>query len=215
MYDKIVPKLTYPGRILGRSRYFSSVVLVPFMFIDNEWHLVFQKRAENIRQGGEVSFPGGGFDPAFDASLADTAVRETVEELGIMPEDIHVDGHMGTIVAPMGVIVDVYVGRIILDSINSFNINSGEVEKIFTVPIREFNSEAYETYSVCLEISSSIRPGAADGPVFPAKELGIQERYHGGRGERFYDIYLYRTAEGIIWGLTAEIIKEMVELASE
>ncbi len=214
MYDRVVSSLKVQGRILGRSRFFSSVVLVPFMMVDGEWHLVFQKRADNIRQGGEVSFPGGGFDTGKDKSIEDTAIRETVEELGIAPEAIQLDGHLGTLVAPMGAMVDVCVGRILLDGIGSFNINRAEVEEAFTVPLREFSDANCETYRVCLEIHPRRRTSSGDELIFPARELGLPERYHGSWGGKLYEVYLYRTSGGIIWGLTAEIIKDMLEIAS-
>ena len=214
MYEKVIRGLTESGRIIGRSRYFSSVVLVPFMFIENEWHIVFQKRAQNIRQGGEVSFPGGGYDPGRDSSYMDTALRETVEELGIRPEDIKVDGHLGTLVAPMGAVIDVYVGRILLDSTGLFDINKDEVEEVFTVPADEFLKMDCEIYRVSLEIHPHVTNASGKEIIFPAKELGLPERYHGKWGNMLHEVYFYRTEHGIIWGLTAEIIRDMLELAS-
>lgn len=44
---------------------------------------------------GEVSFPGGMFDPKFDKSLQDTAVRETLEEVnGIKRDQIEIIGQL-------------------------------------------------------------------------------------------------------------------------
>lgn len=215
MYEKVLRGLTGTGRIIGRNRYFSSVVLVPFMFIENEWHIVFQKRAQNIRQGGEVSFPGGGYDPATDRTYADTALRETVEELGVSAEDVKIDGHLGTLVAPMGAVVDVYVGRILLGEIDSFRINRDEVEEVFTVPANDFVKMNCEIYSVSLEIHPTVKNSSGEELIFPAKELGLPERYHGKWGGKLHELYFYRTEHGIIWGLTAEIIRDMLDLASE
>ncbi len=214
MYEKVIRALQGSGRIIGRSRYFSSVVLVPFMFIENEWHIVFQKRAQNIRQGGEVSFPGGGYDAKLDKSFSDTAIRETVEELGIDPGDIIIEGHLGTLVAAMGAIVDVYVGRILLDGIDKFNINIDEVENVFTVPANEFAKMESESYQVWLEINPQFKNAKGEEVEFSAKELGIPERYNGKWGGRSHDIYFYRIGHEVIWGLTAEIIRDMLELAS-
>lgn len=215
MYEKVLKGLTETCRIIGRKRYFSSVVLVPFMFIENEWHIVFQKRAQNIRQGGEVSFPGGGYDPVLDKTFEDTALRETVEEMGIYPGDIRVDGHLGTLVAAMGAIVDVYVGRILLDGIDKFNINRNEVERVFTVPANEFVKMGFETYQVWLEINPRFKNSKGEDVEFSAKELGIPERYNGKWGGKSHDIYFYRIGNEVIWGLTAEILRDMLDLASE
>ena len=72
----------YPG-ILGKDAFFNSAVLIPFVTINNELSLLFEKRAANIRQGGEICFPGGEFDASEDDSFEQTAIRETEEETGI------------------------------------------------------------------------------------------------------------------------------------
>ncbi|NLV68318.1 MAG: CoA pyrophosphatase [Spirochaetes bacterium] len=214
MYEKLIRGLADNGRIIGRSRYSSYVVLVPFMFIENEWHILFQKRAQNIRQGGEVSFPGGGYDAAVDKTYSDTAIRETVEELGIDPGDIKVEGHLGTLVAPMGAVIDAYVGRILLDDTASFSLNRDEVEEVFTVPANEFVRMNCEVYSIALDITPHIKDSTGRELAFPARELGLPERYQGKWNSALQQMYLYRTEQGIIWGLTAEIIRDMLELAS-
>jgi len=61
-----------PG-ILGKEEYFNAAVLIPLMMINGEYHFLFEKRAAHIRQGGEVCFPGGEFDPEVDTSFQDTA----------------------------------------------------------------------------------------------------------------------------------------------
>ena len=50
-----------PG-IMGREKYFNSAVLIPFVMIAGEYHLLFQRRAPQIRQGTEICFPGGAYD---------------------------------------------------------------------------------------------------------------------------------------------------------
>ncbi|HPS58232.1 MAG TPA: CoA pyrophosphatase [Spirochaetota bacterium] len=216
MYEKVIRGLTGSGRIIGRNRSLSSVVFVPFMWINNEWHLVFQLRAAGIRQGGEVSFPGGRHDPASDKSFEQTAVRETVEEMGISPDDICIDGYLGALVAPMGAVIDVYVGRIILDSIDSFKISKDEVEKVFTVPAMDFIVKGFEKYNIHIQVNPYRKTESGGREmIFPAKELGLPERYHGSWGGMLHEVYIYRTEHGVIWGLTAEIIREMVDLAVE
>ena len=71
----------------GKHKYFS--VLVPLVEKDGQLHLLYELRAAHMkRQPGEVCFPGGKVEPG--ESLQQCAVRETVEELGILESDIEV-----------------------------------------------------------------------------------------------------------------------------
>ena len=91
-----------PGPNCGISNtgdYRHASVLVPFLQLEEEWHVLFEKRADGIRQGGEVSFPGGGVEVNDDDSRG-AAVRETVEELGIEAVKIDVPGLFGRFIGP-------------------------------------------------------------------------------------------------------------------
>ena len=101
----------YPS-ILGRHRLFNSAVLIPLVKIKGEYHLLFQKRAATIRQGGDICFPGGGFEIGVDKSFKDTALRETFEELGIQKKDIKVLGQLDTYVAPIDPIIESFVEKV-------------------------------------------------------------------------------------------------------
>lgn len=50
---KLVSNLPKHPNVLGRHRFFNSAVLIPLVKIKGEYHLIFQKRAANIRQGGD------------------------------------------------------------------------------------------------------------------------------------------------------------------
>ncbi|WP_242949697.1 NUDIX domain-containing protein [Clostridium pasteurianum] len=69
--------------ISGRDEFFNSSVLIPLILIQDEYHLVFQKRNKNISQGGEVCFPGGKFDDKLDKNSLETAIREIYEEFNL------------------------------------------------------------------------------------------------------------------------------------
>ena len=47
------------SRIIGRESSMNSAVIVLFCEIDEKIYILFEKRAEGIRQGSEISFPGG------------------------------------------------------------------------------------------------------------------------------------------------------------
>lgn len=68
----------------GRTK---AGVLVALYVGGGELHAVFTRRRHDLRShAGEISFPGGRRDPG-DASLLETALRETEEEIGL-PRDV-------------------------------------------------------------------------------------------------------------------------------
>src|SRR3954447_21047681 len=57
--------------------------------------ILLTKRSSTITaHANEVSFPGGSFDKASDASLADTAIRETKEEINLHFQKSDLIGHL-------------------------------------------------------------------------------------------------------------------------
>jgi 8-oxo-dGTP pyrophosphatase MutT (NUDIX family) len=71
-----------------------AAVLLPLFKNATDYHLVFTKRTETVRHHkGQVSFPGGSFEPA-DGDLLTTALRESYEEVGIRPEHVSILGRL-------------------------------------------------------------------------------------------------------------------------
>jgi len=211
LYKELLKRLPETPGILGRAKYFNSVVFVPFLDIAGECHILFEKRALDIRQGGEISFPGGRPDNHYDGTIQDTALRETMEELGLARDKIIIDGQLDTLVAPMGAIVDVFIGRITDAAYANYPVNSAEVEYVFALPFRFFLENEPEIYHVRLEIQSHItRDDGSKEILLPTRELGLPGRYHDSWGGKRHEVYVYRTDEGVLWGLTAEIVRDLV-----
>lgn len=71
-----------------------AAVLLPLFKNATDYHLVFTKRTETLtHHKGQVSFPGGSFEPA-DGELLTTALRESYEEVGIEPEHVSILGRL-------------------------------------------------------------------------------------------------------------------------
>ena len=71
-----------------------AAVLLPLFKNATDYHLLFTKRTETVRHHkGQVSFPGGSFEPA-DGDLLTTALRESYEEVGIEPEHVSILGRL-------------------------------------------------------------------------------------------------------------------------
>lgn len=212
LLDALVRALPKVPGIRGRSDYFNSAVLIPLVSVGTRFHLLFQKRAANIRQPGEICFPGGKFDPALDADCQETAVRETVEELGIDRDSIEVKGRLDTMMAPMGTIVEPFLAVLKIADLKRLKPDPAEVEHVLTVPVSFFLENEPERYRVRVEIQPSYRDGEGRQHVLlPAKELQLPERYSRPWGGRLTRVLVYRNLEECIWGMTAEIVHELVK----
>ncbi len=204
-----------PG-IHGRGELPTSVVMVLLCEIDNEYHFVLEERNAHIRQGGEVCFPGGMFDEGTDSSPRETALRETTEELGLPSEKIEIIGRLDTFVAAMGAVIEIFVG-VMNSDIASLHINRDEVEKVFTIPVSYFIKTEPEIHQVLVRLfSSETDPETNERIVYlPVRELGLPERYLDPWGNFKQNVYVFKTDEGIVWGLTAKIIMDLVRVLKE
>ena len=71
-----------------------AAVLLPLFKNATDYHVVFTKRTEMLKHHkGQVSFPGGSFEPS-DGDLLTTALRESHEEVGIRPEHVSILGRL-------------------------------------------------------------------------------------------------------------------------
>ncbi len=199
-----------PG-IFRKEEYFNSAVLIPLIEINNEYNFLFEKRSAEIRQGGEICFPGGEFDPGKDRTFQETAIRETIEELGIKPDKINIVGALDTFVGPMGITVDSFIALLNVRDLSEFNFDKNEVEKIFLVPLTFFIENEPEKYKMRLELHSYyLNERGEKVDLLPVKQLGLPERYAEPRQGKKHNVYVYKTEKEIIWGITAALIYELI-----
>jgi len=210
-YTQMVRNLPSCPGIIGRELYSRSAVLAPFVFSAGEYHLLFEKRSPGIRQGGEICFPGGGVEEGHDSGSRDTAIRETVEELGLDKNSIRIDGQADSVIAAMGAAIEVYVGELMISSVDECRINSSEVDEIFLVPVRYFREHPPDEYELHLEIKPSYYDEKGNEVVLlPVQELGLPERYARPWKGRNYGILVYTYENHVIWGITARIVHALV-----
>ncbi len=208
---KLVKNLPEVPGILRKDEFFNSAVIIPFILIDGEYHLLFEKRAAHIRQGGEICFPGGEYDSKLDKNFTETAVRETIEELGIAIEKIKVLGILDTLIGPMGVTVDSCIGILDIKSIDELEIDKSEVESVFLVPVSWFQNNPPEEYFVQLVVHPHYTDEKGEVVhLLPSQELELPDKYNrpwrGGRRK----IFAYKLKEGVLWGLTAALVREVI-----
>ena len=100
---------------------------------EEEPELIYTLRSNKVSSHkGEVAFPGGREEEG-DLSLADTALREAEEEIGLDRNLVEILGSLDTTVSRYGISVTPYVGIIPPDP--NLNESSSEIESYFRVPI--------------------------------------------------------------------------------
>lgn len=209
-FEAFVAKIPEKHDILGRSKLGDFAVLASLVKLDGVYHFLFQKRASGIRQGNEISFPGGQFDSDLDQSFEDTAVRETCEELGITENQIEVIRQIDTFVGH--VYIENFLGLIKINSLDELNVNKDEVDYVFTIPVQYFIDHEPEEYGIKIRsMSSEIDETGQLIEYFPVKELDLPERYHHTWNDSLREVYVYRTEHGTLWGITAQIVRETVQ----
>lgn len=111
-----------------------SAVLLPLYAVDGKPALLYTKRAQTLRHHpGELSFPGGRVDPEDKDPLA-AALREAEEEVGIVPEDVEILGHLTDYHTYRGILVCAYVGAL-RGAPPCEPRSREEVEDVFVVPV--------------------------------------------------------------------------------
>ena len=146
----------------------------------------------------DICFPGGAVE-AGDSSTLGTALRELEEEIGVPRSKVSVLGPLDYVESPVGVLVWPYAARLLS---TDFAISRGEIDHLFTVPVDWFAKNRPEIAQIRL----ATRPETgfpADLPV--AKQVGWKER-------RTYDVLIYRYGTYKIWGITAAIIVNFLEI---
>jgi 8-oxo-dGTP pyrophosphatase MutT (NUDIX family) len=122
--------------MIDMSALTKSAVLVPIVKRENRLELLFTKRSKTVEHHkGQISFPGGATDK-FDISPADTALRETVEEIGLERSAITVIGTMDDLQTPSGFVVTPVVGFI--ERLPPLTVNPEEVTRVIFIPLEKF-----------------------------------------------------------------------------
>lgn len=183
---------------LGLERTYA--VLLPLVYWDQQWQILYQLRSEAISQPGEVSFPGGRVEAG--ESYREAAIRETVEELNISADRIDILGELDYLVFGKSMI-RCFVG--ILQGDWTDIVPNEEVAKLFTLPLAELK-QLEPTY---YQLDSIIDPESN----FPFERIRGGKEYPFSHHQRLVPFY-----EGLpenLWGMTAQFTQRFVELVRE
>ena len=162
----------------------SAAVLVPIYCNQGQYHILFTKRTEKVREHkGQISFPGGAYQEG-DRTLLDTALRECAEEIGLMAEDVEILGELDDKISrTSNYIISPFVALVPWPY--QFKVNKDETEEIIEAPLPALLDKS------CLhqEIET------LDGEVVTT--------------------YFYHYQERVIWGATARILNQFLNIFSE
>ena len=185
LYAHHVPRL-----LNGRGEF---AVLVPLVERPEGLCILYEVRAEGIRQPREVCFPGGKMEVGEDAIAC--ALRETWEELGIPAEAIEVIAPMDYLYLRNDSAMYPVLGHVDSKAVDNLVASEAEVADTFLVPVKWLQEHPPTLYRYPL------RPMV--GEDFPYETVQIARDYPWGNGRMEVPVY-----EGLpypLWGLTARI----------
>lgn len=158
-----------------------SAVMMLFYPIEGVAHLALIKR--NTYPGvhsSQISFPGGKAEPG-DKDLADTALRETFEEIGVHPAEIDVVMPFTKIyIPPSNFLVSPFLGLALKEPV--FIANPQEVQHIIHLPLDVLLDDS-------TVITAPMQTSYAQSIMVPA----------------------FKVEAHIVWGATAMILSELKE----
>ena len=109
-----------------------AAVLIPCVDRPDGLSVILTKRASHLKNHpGQISFPGGKFE-FFDHSLADTAIREAHEEIGLHPSQVNIFGRLPELTTISRFNVTPFIAFV--DDGYQSTIDKNEVDYIFEVP---------------------------------------------------------------------------------
>ena len=210
-FQRLIHRIPSTPGFMGTEPLVDYGILIPFVLVKGEYHLLFQKRASGIRQGGEISFPGGRVDWGHDGSPREAAIRETMEELGLASHRVRIEAQMDTFVPGFTSLIHVFIGRLAITSLDELSINRNEVEDVFSVPMSYFMTNPPDM----IPMRMIIRPHSDDVQGKKRmesllREMGVADRYSG-EWEYPARVYYWRYGDHVIWGLTADIVVRLLK----
>jgi len=135
MKEKLRQVLTSRHKIgLSSIELTEAAVLIPIFCKDGEYHILFTQRSDRVpHHKGQISFPGGARSKN-DATLLDTALRESREEIGLKAKDVEIVGELDdTPTTTSSFNISPFVGFIPYPY--KFILSPYEINEIFSVPI--------------------------------------------------------------------------------
>lgn len=185
-----------------------AAVLIPVIARAGGPSVLFTQRTETVHDHkGQVSFPGGRAENGEDAR--ENALRESFEEVGLDPARVEIAGTLDDQLAVSRYLVTPLVG-LVHEPPKEWQPQASEVAHPFEVPLVRL----LDPKNVRRELWGVDRMP----PNAPVKEILDSritlEEVDPVTGE--YAVYFFDGGDGrVIWGLTARILKQLLDVAFE
>jgi len=161
-----------------------AAVLLPLYESNGETHVLFTRRSELVEHHKGQISFPGGAYDATDPDLSHTAVRETWEEIGVAVDHVELLGQLDEMITISNFLVRPFVGRITQPGPYPFVHSEIEVAEILEVPLAHLQDES---------------------------NLLTEPRVYQGRE---IVAYSFRWGDHVIWGATARILKQFLDLVA-
>jgi 8-oxo-dGTP pyrophosphatase MutT (NUDIX family) len=172
-----------PSGVPGGQRI--AAVLAPLYVREGRPYLLFTRRAATLKSHrGEISFPGGSRDPT-DVTLAETALRETEEEIGLHPAQVTLLGTLEPVVTVVSNFTILPFVGILPAGPGTLLLNPAEVDEVIEAPLDDL----------------------ADPAIFHS-EVWVRS------GEP-HRVYFFEYGRHRIWGATARMLVSFLDLLGD
>jgi 8-oxo-dGTP pyrophosphatase MutT (NUDIX family) len=169
----------------------AAAVLVPLLPRPEGLHVLFTERSKELRShAGQISFPGGSVDHS-DPDVRAAALREAREEVGLREEHVEVLGTLDdcpTFVT--GYVISPVVG--VIDPLAftaagryPWEPSAAEIAALHELPLSGFQDPA-----------------------------NLRVELHEREGQT-YELLWYTVQGAVVWGATARILHQLIQLAQE
>ena len=197
--NKLKDRVPEPMDIEGKYS-----VLIPLIENKGQWEIIYEVRSMKLRsQPGEISFPGGKVEDG--ESFKDAAIRETMEELNLSPENIEIMGELDYLVSYSNFRIHCFLGRLKGIALDDIVANNDEVDHIFTVPLEYFLNNKPERYALDLQ--------TVDNDEFPYSLVPNGKDYKWRIGK--HSVLFYKYGKYIIWGFTAKMTSHLIDIMKD
>ncbi|MEG2786761.1 MAG: CoA pyrophosphatase [Romboutsia sp.] len=176
-------------------------VLIPIVNIDNTNFILFEVRSKTLNsQPNEISFPGGKIE--YGETPKSACIRETCEELGTINTNIEIISELDLFVNHAQMIIHPFIG--VVKNFSSLVPNIDEVDHVFLVPLTHLIQNNPVTYKNEVKVIPHKN--------FPYELIPHKENYKFQSG--YYDSLFYTYKNYVIWGITAKILENFLNIIS-